>query len=63
MTIIHNMRYVAHFELFLKHGGHLEKMWIFALVNRSMDSYEIKTLGWLVCKECGFQFVEQVGMK
>ena len=24
-----------------------------------MDSYEIKSLGWLVCKECGFEFVEQ----
>ena len=24
-----------------------------------MDSYEIKNLGWMVCKECGFQFVEQ----
>ena len=43
----------------MKNGGHFEKMWIFAQVNCSMDSYEIKNLGRLIYKECGFQFVEQ----
>lgn len=59
-AILHNTgRFFAHFELFRKNGGHFEKMWIFDQVNRSMDSHEIKNLGWLVCKECGYQFVEQ----
>ena len=34
-------------------------MLIFAQVNHSTDLYEIRNLGWLVCKEFGFEFVEQ----
>ena len=62
MAIIHNIRrYFGHIELFWKIFYHFEKQkkWIFASVSRSTNSYEIKNLGWLVCKECGFQFVEQ----
>ena len=60
MTISHNIkRYFAHFELFRKNDGHFEKIWIFVKVNCSTDSYEIKNMGWMACKECGFQFMEQ----
>ena len=29
-------------------------------MNRSTDLYEIKNLGWMVGKECVFQFAEQL---
>ena len=47
------------FNFFCKKGGHFEKMWIFTKMNSSTDSYKIKNLCWLVCKLCGFQFLEQ----
>ena len=61
MATIHNIRrYFAHFGLFRENGGHFEEMWIFAQVNRSTDLYEITNLDWLVCKECGSEFLEQL---
>ena len=62
MAIIHSIRrYFTHFELFRGNDAHFEKMWLFVQVNRSTESYEIKNLGWLVCKESGFQFVAHSG--